>query len=402
LEVQMRGQRRLPAVLSGAILALALCAPAAASASGGAQASIVGGQPATIEQFPYLAYIEAGNEHSGFACTGTVVAPRVVLTAAHCVEDVETGTFSKPGEYAIAIGVANPKQAQPENVFEVVATHVFPSFDPGVVHGDAAVLILSRPTTVPALAIAGPAEAALYEGGATVSVAGWGVTQAQNRQAPANMRTTTMTVQKDSTCRRKTKGFYKDYSGAVQLCLLATPKKKSGTCFGDSGGPAVATRADGTPVELAVISVVGPLCSPQTPNVLTRVDYVSTWVSEWIAATESGGPAPIVDPAAPLPPMTKSTGEEFAVFTLFHAFGERFSSASRLAGSCKRVSKTRFRCEIAWIAKGTIYAGIISPFYTRKQQTFAWDSHYQVRWAPQRCVAKDFKGHGCRIHSKHG
>jgi secreted trypsin-like serine protease len=399
----MRGQRRLLTILGCAMAALALCAPAGASASGGAQASIIGGSPATIERFPYLAYIEAGNKHSGFACTGSVVAPRVVLTAAHCVESVETGTFSKPAEYAVAIGVANPKQAQPENIYGVVATHVFPSFDPGIVHGDAAVLILSRPTTAPPLALAGPAEAALYEGGATVSVAGWGVTRAQNRQAPSNMRTTTMTVQKDGLCRAKTNGFYEDYSGAVQLCLLSTPKKTSGTCFGDSGGPAVATRPDGTPVELAVISVVGPLCSPQTPNVLTRVDYVSTWVSEWIAATESGGPAPFVDPAAPLPPMKKSTGEEFAIFTLFDAFGERFSSASRIAGGCKRASKTRFRCEIAWIARGTIYAGIISPFYIRKQQTFAWDSHYLVRWAPQRCIGKDrLGGPGCRIHSKHG
>ncbi len=400
--MQMRGRRRLLTILGGAILALALCLPAGASASGGAEASIIGGSPATIDQFPYLAYIEAGNQRSGFACTGTVVAPRVVLTAAHCVESVETGTFSKPGEYAVAIGVANPKQAQAENVFEVVDTHVFPSFDPGVVHGDAAVLILSRPTAAPPLALAGQAEAGLYEGGALVSVAGWGVTRAQNRQAPANMRTTTMTVQKDSLCRTRTRGFYKDYSGAVQLCLLSTPKKKSGTCFGDSGGPAVAMRADGTPVQLAVISVVGPLCSPQTPNVLTRVDYVSTWVTEWIAAVESGGPAPFVDPAAPLPPMKKSTGEEFAIFTLFDAFGERFSSASRVAGNCKRASKTRFRCEIAWIAKGTIYAGIISPFYVRKQQTFAWESHYQVRWAPKRCVDSEFSGRGCRIHSKHG
>jgi secreted trypsin-like serine protease len=398
----MRGQRRLPAILGGAILVLALCAPAGASASGGAQASIIGGSPASTAQFPYLAYIEAGNKHSGFACTGTVVAPRVVLTAGHCAENVETGTFSKPGEYAVAIGVANPKEASAENVFAVSETHVFPSFDPGVVHGDAAVLILSRPTTAPPLALAGAADAALYAGGALVSVAGWGVTQAQARQAPANMRTTTMTVQKDSLCRAKTRGFYKDYSGAVQLCLLSTPKKKSGTCFGDSGGPAVATRPDGTPVELAVISVVGPLCTPQAPNVLTRVDYVSTWVAEWIAAVETGAPPPFVDPAAPLPVMKKSTGEEFAIFTLLDAFGERFSSASQIAGNCKRISNSRFRCEIAWLSRGTIYAGIISPFYVRAQQTRAWDSHYQVRWAPKRCVDTEFSGRGCRIHSKHG
>ncbi|HET9197614.1 MAG TPA: hypothetical protein VFN92_05080, partial [Solirubrobacterales bacterium] len=124
---------------------------------------------------------------------------------------------------------------------------------------------------------------------------------------------------------------------------------------------------------------------------------------EWIAATESGGPAPFVDPAAPLPPMKKSTGEEFAIFTLFGAFGERFSSARRVAGNCKRASKTRFRCEIAWLSHGTIYAGLITSYYVRKQQTFAWDSHYLVRWAPQRCVGSDrLGGPGCRIHSKRG
>ena len=48
----MRGQRGLLTILGGAILALALCAPAGASAPGGASASIIGGSPATIDRVP--------------------------------------------------------------------------------------------------------------------------------------------------------------------------------------------------------------------------------------------------------------------------------------------------------------------------------------------------------------
>jgi secreted trypsin-like serine protease len=401
--MQMHGARRLAAILTGAILALAFALSAAASASGGAHASIIGGSAARIAQFPFLAYIEAGNDRHGFACSGTVVAPRVVLTAAHCVEDIESGDFTKPGEYAVATNIANPKQAHAENVFGVTAVHVFPSFDPGAIHGDAAVLILSRPTSAAPIALAGPEDAALYDGGAAVTVAGWGLTRAQNRQAPANLRAATMTVQTARACQRKTRGFYEVFSPALQLCLLSPPADKSGTCFGDSGGPAIAQRADGTPIELGVISVVGPLCTPQAPNVLTRVDHVSAWVSEWIAATESGAPKPIVDPRGPLPAMRKSVAEEFAVYTLFNAFGERFGSLSRISGACRKVSRTRYRCEIAWLSRRTIYAGTVSPYYVRRKQTNSWDSHYLVRWAPRHCVTSHrLGGPGCRVHSKRG
>jgi hypothetical protein len=57
----MVGQRRLAAILGGAILALAFCLPTIASASDGAHASVIGGSPASIEQFPSLAYLEGGS-----------------------------------------------------------------------------------------------------------------------------------------------------------------------------------------------------------------------------------------------------------------------------------------------------------------------------------------------------
>ena len=111
-----------------------------------------------------------------------------------------------------------------------------------------------------------------------------------------------------------------------------------------------------------MISVVGPACTPQTPNVLTRVDYVSSWVAGWIAATEAGGRAS-AGPAASLPAMTESGAGQFAIYTLFGAFGKRFSSASKLSGDCRRASKSRFSCEIVWIARRTVYAGTVTPFY---------------------------------------
>jgi secreted trypsin-like serine protease len=400
----VKARRELPGRAVSAALAcallVALVLPASAAAEAGAQASVIGGRAASIAEFPSLTFIEAdeGERHT-FSCTGTVVAPRVILTAAHCVEDVETGRFTATHAYAVATGVSNLRRVKRANVFRIAATHVFPDFDPGRVQGDAAVLILAKPTTAPPLALAGPADAALYGPGTPVSIAGWGLTKADRANVPAGLRTATMAVQKPGFCNRRTRGYYNVYSPALQLCLLEPPRDRSGSCFGDSGGPAIARREDGTPVEVGVISVVGPLCSPRAPNVLTRVDLVSTWVSEWIAATETGAPPP-ADPFKPLPRMTREIAELFAVFKLADVFGRRFAKASDLSGGCRPAGGARFRCEIAWIQGRTVYLATVFPFYERRQETNAWDSTYVARWAARRCI---FEGRrNCHVHVKRG
>lgn len=387
---------RRRAAIPLALLVLLLMLPAAAR--GAAHASIVNGRGATVEEFPSLAYIEARQGKSGFSCTGTVVAPRVILTAAHCIEDLERGGLTPAKAFAVATGTTTPSQALRQNVFRVAETHVYPGFDPGGLLGDAGVLVLDRPTAAPPIALAGSADAALYAGGAAVQLAGWGVTGANAKNAPESLRATTMVVQKPSLCKQKTRIDRPNYSPAAQMCTLDVPAKKSGGCFGDSGGPAIGVRPDGTPVELGVISTGGAFCATKRPNVLTRVDVISTWVSEWIAAVESGGPPPIVDPASPFPQMTKPVAEEFAVLTLQSHFGRRFSG--RVFGSCRRAGPTRFRCEVSWRSGSTIYAGIVSPFYLRQQGAVVWQSHFRIEWAQLKCLRSNAPR--CPIHVRRG
>ena len=373
--------------------------PARAAAEDGATASIVGGRAASIAEFPSLAYIEARVGKGGFACTGTVVAPRVILTAAHCIEGQESGAFTAPSAYAVATGVTSPREATAPNIFRVTETHVFPGFDPGNLRGDAGVLVLDRPTAAAPLPMAGAADAALYAGGAPVQLAGWGLTRANARSGPGSLRATAMTVQAPGFCKRKTRSFYPPYSAAGQLCTLATPTK-SGGCFGDSGGPAIGLRADGTPVHLGIISTGGPFCSTKLPNVLTRTDVASTWVSEWVAAIEAGAPRPIVDPNAPFPLMTRTVAETFTVFTLARAFGKKFERAKRVFGNCRRAGRSRFRCEVAWRAGRNVYAGTVSPFYLRRQDAFTWDSHFKIEWAAVKCLRSEARR--CPIRTKTG
>ena len=391
----MVGVRR---ALTPAILLLALLMPATAAAELGAQASIVGGRGATIEEFPSLAYIEAHQGNSGFACTGTVASPQIILTAAHCVEDIERGTFTPPGQYAVATGTTSPGKALRENVFKVVETHVFPGFDPGKLRGDAAILVLDRPTAAPPIALAGPADAGLYAGGAAIQLAGWGLTNARATNAPESLRAAAMVIQTPNFCKQKTKRFYPEFLSTAQFCALDAPAKKSGGCFGDSGGPGIGQRADGTPVELGIISTGGPFCNPNFPNVLTRIDTVSTWVAEWVAATEAGAPRP--NPGIVLPQMTKSVAEIFAVMTLQTHFGRAFERASEVFGSCRPTGRSNGRCEVAFRSGRNLYAGVVAPAYIRRQGAVAWQSHFRIEWAPLKCLRKN--PNRCAIHTRRG
>jgi secreted trypsin-like serine protease len=77
-----------------AVAALLALAPASAAAADRpshdgprAAAAIVGGHAANIANWPSIAFVVAFSGQDAAACTGTVIAPRWVVSAAHCAFD---------------------------------------------------------------------------------------------------------------------------------------------------------------------------------------------------------------------------------------------------------------------------------------------------------------------------
>lgn len=399
----LRSRWPLGAALLCALLTAAL-APAAAQANAPAQASIVGGKIAKIADFPSLAFIQAGTKHSGgFQCTGTVIAPRVVLTAAHCVEDLDAGGLTPASEYVVATGFLNPHQAKHSDLLRVAATHVFPGFDPGIVRGDAGILILSTPASAPAIPLATAADSALYQGGAGVLAAGWGVRRGNATAEPRRLRTASTQIQAAPFCRHKTRSFDPNYSTAAQMCTLDAPKHKVGACFGDSGGPAIATRPDGSQVEIGIASLVAGGCSTKLPDIYTRADLVSTWAQEWIAATELGGPSPDLHGLqARLPKLTRTGAARLALGTLSHAFGNLFTDASGTQGGCKTLARARAKCEVVWRFGPVVFFGDVSVHYVLRGNAVVVENHYRISRIPYACVAVGHHQKRCPIHTRSG
>src|ERR1700761_9303610 len=187
-----------------AALALLVSLVAAAGAQGDnptATASVIGGHNASIAEFPALAYIEGVQATAGYACTGTVVAPRVVLTAGHCVEDIESSSIVEPGEIAVATGVSNLTKIPQGNISAVVQVLAYPNFDPTKLQGDAGLLILAAPVAAPPIALATSADAALYEPGTELTIAGWGIDNRQTGHAPNQLPAATVPIEEAGRCK---------------------------------------------------------------------------------------------------------------------------------------------------------------------------------------------------------
>jgi secreted trypsin-like serine protease len=408
-EANARSAARHPgavALVAALVMLASLVVMAGATASSRAAgnpkatASVIGGHNTTIAEYPSLAFIEGLQATDGYACTGTVVAPRVILTAGHCVEDLESSSIVQPGLVAVATGVSNIKNVPETQVTQVTQALVYPGFNPSELHGDAGLLILASPVTAPPIALAGKADPSLYNAGRVVKIAGWGLTERGAEELPNQLQAATVPIDKAENCRRGTRLYDPFYDPDSQLCTL-DPNRQAIFCHGDSGGPAITNSAEGTAVEVGIISLNDGACNPASPAVYTRVDQISTWVQRWIKAVEAGGTKPrIVVPRSHLPTLTRERAEELSILTLEEAFGETLLHGKELTIGCRRQGKARAKCVVTWYKGADDYFGRVNVFFSIRQNIVLAGSHYLVKWVNDHCYFDGPDPKGCKVHSK--
>ena len=190
---------------------------------------IIGGRPVDDGAFPeccLVGEVSGGGFLRNFFCTGTLIHPKVVITAKHCISRTSIGDLDPN---AVALAVDRESEISKETIIRLSRIIEHPT-------EDVALLILRRPSTVEPVARATASETGTAD---RVELVGYGNSNPNGTMGFGIKRQINVPMQvvrkgaEDLTDAESTLGFN-------SFTEFVAGRKGSGkdSCNGDSGGPA--------------------------------------------------------------------------------------------------------------------------------------------------------------------
>jgi secreted trypsin-like serine protease len=224
-------------------------------------AGIVGGEPATPEFAKSVVAIYLPGSWTN--CTGTLITPHVVLTAAHCLVSDLRGA-------KIFLGVELHNSREPVITVKASSAVLHPRFgrQEGMVVNDIALLYFETDLPDGFAPVALPSKSDIVSATDLVDVVGYGITDPE-KQDSGKMR---MVSRQGVVASPDLLDFRVDVTDG------------HGTCDGDSGGPVLVRKGGNLTVVGVASSILYPKIDTTTKcryrSVFTNVIHYLDWIDE--------------------------------------------------------------------------------------------------------------------------
>jgi len=221
---------------------------------------IVGGKEANPGDFPYYVHL--------MKCGGSLIAPRVVLTAAHCGEFMGDTAYVGCHDYGRATGDAVNRKVDDQVIHPDYDSDTF-AYDFNLLLLDEAVNLEDHTDIVLTL----NEDDLVPTDGQEVTVLGLGLLE-EDGETPDKVRYVEVEKTADEYCNDAYGG---DIEDSVQFCAGVEGGGKD-ACQGDSGGPLVVEYGSKRHVQVGVVSSGTGCASADYPGVYARVSGQMEWI----------------------------------------------------------------------------------------------------------------------------
>ncbi|MFC3854150.1 serine protease [Salinispirillum marinum] len=217
---------------------------------------------------------------SGGVCGGSYIGNRMILTAAHCVEDSTSVTvrFSETGSMFVTAG-DSVFYANDTVVIKVSDWYIHPDYRASSYDNDVAVLVLSEnpPGFARSIALASkPQTDSIISNRLTMTAYGWGLTREDGDLAD-ELQFVELGADSMEYCRSR---YGESTITNKMICAGGSSLLDQGqdTCQGDSGGPLVYVEG-GTPYIVGITSFGSGCAELGIPGVYARVSAFIDWIN---------------------------------------------------------------------------------------------------------------------------